>query len=1404
MVNNMLEVVDNGVNNENTQFKRQSGAFIDFDYLSIKIASPERILSWSYGEVKNSDTINYRTFKPEKEGLFCARIFGPVKDYECLCGKYKRMKYRGIRCEKCDVEVTVSRVRRERMGHINLVYPALNTLYLRSVPSKVSILLDASSKDIERVLYFEKYIVIDCGNTYLSKYQILSQDEYENALNEFGEGSFTAMMGAEGLRQALCSFDLQQEKTKLEALIANTKSELKAASFIRRLKLIEDFIRSNNRPEWMVFTVLPVLPPDLRPLVPLDGGKMAISDLNTLYARVINRNNRLKKLMEMNAPELIIQNECRMLQDAVSSLLNNANSNQAKVAKSSLGRPLKSISDFLKGKQGRLRQNLLGKRVDYSGRSVIVCGPELMLHQCGLPKEMALELFKPFVLSKLRLYGKAITIRQGNAMIKAKVPEVWEILEEVIREHPVLLNRAPTLHRLGIQAFEPKLIELKAIQVHPLVCRAFNADFDGDQMAVHVPLSIEAQLESRILMMSSNNILSSANGSPMIVPRKDITVGLYYMTTAFDNEKGEGHVFYSYNDVIEALDNKDITINTKIKYYYKYSDATDDEKEVLHCLEETTAGRLILLEYKEDGKYIIPHDGKISFDYFNTQWSIGFLGDIVKNVYKTYGPKATVIFCDRIMKDGFKWATLSGISFGKEDIVIPSDKYSKINEVMDKIKEVDEQYREGFITTKERYNKVTDYWAECTDELSDEVMDLLKVNSNNSKINSITLMMNSGARASKAQMKQLAGMKGLIAKPSGAIIETPVISNFKEGLTVMEYFNAAHGARKGNVDTALKTADAGYLTRRLVDVAQDCIITEKDCGCCEGVKYKAKVQDGKVIQKLSDIVKGRFLAEDVLDVNGDVLVKANEYIDENVVKILDEHEINSAVVRSPVTCLAKYGICSKCYGVDLATSNVVNVGEAVGVIAAQTIGEPGTQLTLNTFHIGGIATKKITQSIVDAESAGKVRYDGIRFVVDKNGDKIVVSNSGHIEIINNKGKVMFSHLVLYSAKLYVNDGEEIKLGQRLAEWDPYNIYIIAENDGLIQLNDMFLNISYIEKVEEALGQVDKVVVNWTDTAKTLKPSISILDEKTKSPIVDEHGIATKYFLSVGAILHLKDGDRVKVGDRLAKILRDDMNVVKDITGGLPRVEEIFEARVPTSSAVIAGADGYVEFGKETKTMLKITLHPDNPTLETITYNVPKGKYIAIRDGGRVKNGDVIVNGSINPHDILKFSGVSELTSYIVQEVQGVYKLQGIDIDSKHIEVIAKYMLNKVMIDDCGSTDLKQGYQYELTKVREENNKAIERGMAPAVYHRVFYGISKSSLQTESFISAASFQETVKVLTDAAIKGKRDDLRGMKESLIVGRLIPAGTGFITRQFKKESRNVFKEDTPDNQVLDIDHL
>ena len=1367
--------------------------FVDFDYLRIKIASPEQILSWSYGEVKNADTVNYLTLKPERDGLFCARIFGPIKDYECLCGKYRKMKYKGIHCEKCDVDVVSSKVRRERMGHIQLVYPVVNTLYLNPVNSKISSLLNLTNNEIRSVLFFESYIVIDAGLTNFKKYQTISIEEYNEAVDKYGVTAFNAKNGAEGIKQALESFDLEKEYENINKMINSVTSKVKLAFLKKRANIINAFIVSGNRPEWMVFTVLPVLPPELRPLVKLSGGRVATSDLNTLYARIIYNNNRLKKMMEIDAPAEIIQHECRMLQESVSALLNNSGSGNVGASKDSLGRPLKSISDFLKGKEGRLRQNLLGKRVDYSGRSVIVSGPELKMHQCGLPKEMALELFKPFVLSKLHLYGLATTIKKGLLMIDEKVPEVWEALEEVVKEHPVLLNRAPTLHRLGIQAFEPKLIELKAIQLHPLVCRAFNADFDGDQMAVHIPLSIEAQLEARVLMLSTNNILSSADGKPIIVPRKDITVGLYYMTTIFNDAKGKDHVFYSYDDVMIALNNNSITINTSIKYYYRYDDLDGEGGEKLYCLEQTTAGRIKLLSY-------IPHDNKISFDYFNKQWSIGFLSEAVKKIYDVYGAKITVIFCDRIMKDGFRYATLSGISFGKDDIQVPDDKYEVINSVFEKIREVNQQYNEGYITTKERYNRVTDYWSECTDELCEEVMSSLKKNADNSHINSIALMMNSGARASKTQMKQLAGMKGLIAKPNGEIIETPVTSNFKEGLSVMEYFNAAHGARKGNVDTALKTADAGYLTRRLVDVAQDCIIVENDCGSCEGVKYRVKIQDGHIVQKLSEIIKGRFLASDVLSSDGKVLLKNDTFIDADAIKVLDDNCITEALVRSPVTCKCKYGICSKCYGIDLTTQRVVNVGEAVGVIAAQTIGEPGTQLTLNTFHIGGVATKKITESIVDAEAEGKICFNGIEFVVNKNGEKIVISNSGRIEIVSKVGNVVFSKLVGYSAKLMVSDGDDVKLGQRLAEWDPYNVYIISEYDGKVRFNDMILNTSYIDVADEALGHVNKFVINWVGNSKSLRPSICIEDKNGKR-VKDTHGLEVNYLLSVGTVLSLSDGDEVCVGDRLAKIPRDSSNVVSDITGGLPRVEELFEARNPANSAIIAGADGYIEFGKETKGVLKITLHPDNPNVEDIIYNVPKGKYVSVRNGGVVKNGDIIVAGSMNLRDILKYQGVGAVTAYIVREIQAVYKLQGIDVDSKHIEVIVKYMLSKAVVDDKGDTDLCDEYQYELTKILEKNEQAVKENKQPAKFHRVLYGISKASLQTESFISAASFQETVNVLVDAAVKGKKDELRGMKESMIIGRLMPAGTGFVTRKLKHKAMQIAGEN---GSTIDIDSL
>lgn len=1344
----------------------------DFDYVSVKIASPEKILSWSYGEVKSADTINYRTFKPERDGLFCARIFGPIKDYECLCGKYRRRKYKGIKCEKCDVEVISSRVRRERMGHINLIYPVVNILYLKTLPSKISILLDISVKDLERIVYFERYLVLDPGNTSLQKLQLLSEEEYAKAMDEFGQDSFRVETGAEAVKLALADINLEEERDLMSGLIAKTKSELKLKTLVRRMQLIERFISSGNRPEWMIIDVLPVMPPELRPLVPLDGGKLAISDLNALYATVIHRNNRLAKLKSIGAPKSILHNECRMLQNAVNALLNNsAGGNRA--VKNSLGRPLKSISDFLKGKQGRFRQNLLGKRVDYSGRSVIVVGPELRLHECGLPKRMALELFKPFVLAHLRTYGSIATIKAGIAMIEAEMPEVWEALEKVIAEHPVLLNRAPTLHRLGIQAFEPKLVESKAIKLHPLVCRAFNADFDGDQMAVHVPLSIEAQVEARVLMMSSNNILSPSNGMPVIVPRKDITAGLYYMSLAFENEVGNGKTFYSYNDVVNALDNKVVTVNSKIKYYFKYTDGT------LNSI-DTTPGRVLLLN-------LLPQDGKLSLAELNLPWSVSVLNEVVQKVHNAYGSKVTVIFCDKIMNYGFKYSTVSGLSIGKDDITVPDTKSKHIERTMKEIKATEDQYLSGYITQKERFNKVTDLWSMCTSSISSDMMKLVDANSNNKNINSIKIMMSSGARASEAQMRQLAGMRGLIAKPSGGIIETPVISNFKEGLSVMEYFNATHGARKGNVDTALKTADAGYLTRRLVDVSQDCIITEEDCGSHSGVIYKPLIEDGKLIQKLSAFIEGRFLCEDVTLSDGTVF-SAGSLVTKEIGVLMDRDGVPAVKVRSPVTCDSEFGICAKCYGVDLATKHVVDVGEPVGIVAAQSIGEPGTQLTLNTFHIGGAASKQIVVSSIEATCAGKVVFSNLNVVKDRHGDNVVISHFGEVAIVDSNGKELTSHPIQHGATLFVVDGGSVKVGDKIASWDPYNAYVISEYSGNVKFEDMVRNVSYAETVDDVTGISSKIVINWSDMSKGLKPALSVVDSKGNS-VTDESGINPRYFLSINAVLIASDGDSVLPGDRLAKVPVDGLGIVKDITGGLPRVEEVFEARSPKEPAIIAGADGYVEFGKDSRGKSRMTIHPDDKSLEPITYNIPRDKYICVRDGSRVKKGGIIVHGNLDPHDILQLQGVSALTVHTVYAIQEVYRLQGIEINSKHIEIIVRYMLSKVIVTDSGDTELRPNYQYDLPKVKAVNFAAVKNEGKPASFRHVLYGITKVSVQTESFFSAASFQETMKVLTQAAVEGKTDHLRGMKENIIVGRLIPAGTGFVTQRMKTQARHSF---------------
>jgi DNA-directed RNA polymerase subunit beta' len=1355
------------------------GNFADFDYLSIKIASPEKILSWSYGEVKNPETINYRTFKPEKDGLLCARIFGPVKDYECLCGKYKKRKYKGIRCEKCDVEVTESRVRRERMGHINLAYPIPNTLYMKSMPSKIGTVLDVQVKELEKVLYFEKYIVVDPKVSTFNKFQIISYEEYESAIETFGSSGFYAERGGKGIYDALCSISLEDEIEKLNHQLASTRSELKKKHYYRRLKMLKEFVSSNNKPDWMVLTVLPVIPPELRPLVPLDGGRIAISDLNGLYANVLIRNARLKKVIESNAPDIIVRSACVILQRAVDTLFNNTSSStDNKVLKNSMGQPLHSIAHFLKGKHGRFRQNLLGKRVDYSGRSVIVVGPELKLHECGLPKEMALELFKPFVLSKLRLYGKASTIKVANDMIEMKVPEVWEVLEEIISEHPVLLNRAPTLHRLGIQAFEPKLIESKAIRLHPLVCRAFNADFDGDQMAVHIPLSIESQMEARVLMISSNNILSSTNGDPVIVPRKDITAGLYYMTLEMEDAQNKNHTFYSYDDVINALQNNYITINTPIKYVYKYNEDSNLGNKAFTI--QTTAGRVMLFN-------LLPQDGNIKFEDINVAWGIDFLNKIVNKVYRAYGKKVTVIFCDQIMYKGFEYATKSGISIGKDDIIIPTSKKEHIGSAMEKVRDIDNQYKAGYITSRERFNKVTDIWSECSSAISKDMMVNIKKDNNTSKINSIAIMMNSGARASEAQMRQLAGMKGLIAKPSGEIMEVPVISNFKEGLGVLEYFNAAHGARKGNVDTALKTANAGYLTRRLVDVAQDCIITEEDCGTEKGVTYNSKFDGNRLIQHVADLVKGRVLVNDVINQEGNVIITKDTIITPEVIDLIKQNNIHSLAVRSPVTCDTIFGCCTKCYGVDLSTNHLISVGEAVGVIAAQSIGEPGVQLTLNTFHIGGSATKNVAKPYIESEFAGKIQLSNVRYVVNKAGEKIITSHSGVVFIVNNN-KIIGKYNLEYSAKLLLKDGDSVSIGTKIAEWDAYNTYIIAEHEGSIVFNDLIRGVSYSEISDEnADSKTNKIVLNYADSTKVLQPYISLVDKGGNAIKDHQNDIQIRYILNANMSILFNEDDKLSVGDKIVKIPRDGSTAVKDITGGLPRIEELFEARNVSNPAIITPFDGYIKFTKDSKLKTKFSIHSYD-TDEVVNYVINKDRYVKVYDGARVNKGDIIVDGMLDPHDILQFQGVEALTTYITTEVQAVYKLQGIDIDSKHIEIIVKYMLNRAVIKSSGDTDLEEGYHYSIPTIKTANQKAIQDGKEPAIFNYMLYGITKSSMQTDSFISAASFQETLKVLTDAAVAGKRDLLMGVKESVILGRLVPVGTGYVIRQMRKKSDSI----------------
>jgi DNA-directed RNA polymerase subunit beta' len=1341
-----------------------------FDQIQISIASPERIRSWSFGEIKKPETINYRTFKPERDGLFCARIFGPIKDYECLCGKYKRMKYRGIICEKCGVEVTLAKVRRERMGHIELASPVAHIWFLKSLPSRIGLLIDMTLKDLERILYFENYVVTEPGLTPLKLRELLTEEQYQRAVEDYGEDSFSAGIGAEAIRAMLQAIDLKVENEKLKTELRETSSEAKRKKLVKRLKLVEAFLESGSRPEWMILEVIPVIPPELRPLVPLDGGRFATSDLNDLYRRVINRNNRLKRLIELRAPEIIVRNEKRMLQEAVDALFDNGRRGRAITGANK--RPLKSLSDMLKGKQGRFRQNLLGKRVDYSGRSVIVVGPELKLHQCGLPKKMALELFKPFVYSKLELYGMATTIKAAKRMVEKERPEVWDILEEVIREHPVLLNRAPTLHRLGIQAFEPVLIEGKAIQLHPLVCTAFNADFDGDQMAVHVPLSLEAQLEARVLMMSTNNILSPANGKPIIVPSQDIVLGLYYITMDRPDEPGEGMIFSSVGEIQQALDAKVVSLHAKVKC--RYRSPTEDGRTVTEVI-ETTPGRMLLSE-------VLPRTPKVPFALINRLLTKKDIQNVIDVVYRHCGQKETVIFADRIMGLGYAQACRAGISFGKDDLVIPASKQAMVAETEERVKEYEQQYQDGLITQGEKYNKVVDAWSKCTDDVADAMMKEISKVEPGKPINSVYMMAHSGARGSAAQMKQLAGMRGLMAKPSGEIIETPIISNFKEGLTVLEYFNSTHGARKGLADTALKTANSGYLTRRLVDVAQDAIIVMEDCGTTRGLSVSPVVEGGEVIASLGERVLGRTASRDVLHpTTGEVICNAGDLIDESLVEAIEAVGIETVGIRSVLTCEAETGTCAACYGRDLARGTRVNVGEAVGVIAAQSIGEPGTQLTMRTFHIGGAAQRGAEQSSVDSAFDVVVQVANRSVVVNSSGQTVVMSRNCEIVLVDSNGREKARHRIPYGAKLLADEGAQVTKGTKLAEWDPYTLPILTEREGIAHYLDLVEGLSVREVLDEATGITSKVVVDWKQQPRgsDLRPRITLSDEK--GDVIElSTGQEARYFLSVDAILSVENGQKVHAGDVLARIPRESSKT-RDITGGLPRVAELFEARKPKDHAIIADIDGRIEFGKDYKSKRRILVVPEDG--DPIEYLIPKGKHISVQEGDYVRKGDPLMDGNPVPHDILKVLGVEALANYLINEIQEVYRLQGVKINDKHIEVIVRQMLQKVEVVDPGDTTFLVGEQIDRHDFDAENTKTIKGGSRPAIGAPVLQGITKASLQTHSFISAASFQETTRVLTEAAVSGKNDSLMGLKENVIVGRLIPAGTGAVMNRLRE---------------------
>ena len=1332
-----------------------------FNALRVSLASPEKIRSWSHGEVRKPETINYRTFKPERDGLFCAKIFGPTKDYECNCGKYKRMRHRGVVCEKCGVEVIQSKVRRERMGHIDLATPVAHIWFLKSLPSRIGTLLDMTLKELEKVLYFESYVVTDPGKTALTYKELLSENRYRKAREEHGDG-FKAEMGAEAVRTLLKDLDIDQLSKELRVEMKEATSEAKRKKVSKRLKVVTAFKNSGNHPEWMIMEAIPVIPPDLRPLVPLDGGRFATSDLNDLYRRVINRNNRLKRLMELNAPDIIVRNEKRMLQEAVDALFDNGRRGRAITGPNK--RPLKSLSDMLKGKSGRFRQNLLGKRVDYSGRSVIVVGPELRLHQCGLPKKMALELFKPFIYNKLEERGLVTTIKSAKKMVEKERPEVWDILDEVIREHPVLLNRAPTLHRLGIQAFEPILIEGKAIQLHPLVCAAYNADFDGDQMAVHVPLSVEAQVEARALMMSTNNILSPANGRPIIVPTQDIVLGLYYMTRERPNAVGSGMRFSNSQEVRLAYDQGEVDLQAPIIVRLNGGRI------------ETTVGRVLMYE-------IVPP--QIAFAEVNKVMKKKELGGLIDLSYRFAGNKATVIFADKLKDLGFEYATRAGISIAVKDMVIPSGKAKLLESAYGDVREIEEQYNQGLITDGERYNKVVDIWAEVTDRIADEMMRELQTETRvddkghkqiGSSFNPIFMMADSGARGSAQQIRQLAGMRGLMAKPSGEIIETPITANFREGLTVLQYFISTHGARKGLADTALKTANSGYLTRRLVDVAQDSIITEKDCGTMDGIEMTPLVEGGEVIEGLGDRVLGRVGLEDIRDpFNNEVIVRANEEIDEDLVKHIEDSGLERVKIRSVLTCQSRQGVCIRCYGRDLARGHMVNLGEAIGVIAAQSIGEPGTQLTMRTFHIGGTASRRAEQTTLEARNDGFLKFINLQTVLNKDGDLVVMNRNGEAAIVEKveegrRERERERYSMVYGAKLKKKDGARVKAGDLLAEWDPYTIPMLTEVSGVVKFGDILEGVTMEEKVDERTGLSTKVVVDCKDLDK--RPRVSIKDRDGKTQRLPSSENFARYPLPVGAHINVSEGQALGAGDIIAKIPRETTKT-KDITGGLPRVAELFEARKPKEFAVISEIDGTVSFGKDTKGKRKVIVTPE--VGEPREYLIPKGKHISVHESDRVRAGEPLMDGSSNPHDILTILGEKALAKYLVDEVQEIYRLQGVRINDKHIEVIVRQMLRRVRIKEVGDTTFLIGDQIEKWRFEEENQRVLAKGGEPAIAEPLLLGITKASLSTDSFISAASFQETTKVLTEAAINGKVDHLVGLKENVIMGRLIPAGTG-----------------------------